>query len=56
MIPLKCPYYISSLSCTIVNAQTYDLNYLRRYFIYDSSGPSGIPDGTVDNYDIIPAN
>jgi hypothetical protein len=33
----KCPYYISSLSCTIETAQTYDLNYLRRYFIYDSN-------------------
>ncbi|NUJ97286.1 hypothetical protein HGA92_00690 [Candidatus Gracilibacteria bacterium] len=45
--PLKCPYYISSLSCTVTNAQIYDLNYLRRYYIYDSDG-----DGDVDNSDV----
>jgi len=36
--PLICPYYIIS-TCTIVKAQTYDFNYLRRYFRYkDISG------------------
>ncbi len=37
MIPPKCPYYTSSALCTVINAQTYDLNYLRRYFIYDDN-------------------
>lgn len=34
-IPVSCPYYISDALC-IADAQKYDLNYLRRYFIYDS--------------------
>ncbi len=32
--PLECPYYITT-TCTQEDAQKYDLNYLRRYFIYD---------------------
>jgi len=32
-----CPYYVQSLDCvTQQQAQAYDLNYLRRYFTYDS--------------------
>ena len=30
-----CPYY-DKTSCTLEKAQKYDLNYLRRYFTYDS--------------------
>ncbi len=33
--PLECPYYVSVCSST-VEAQKYDLNYLRRYFVADS--------------------
>lgn len=42
----ECPYYISASDCTTIQqAQAYDLNYLRRYFIYDSDVPAdGIPD------------
>ncbi|MDD3303255.1 MAG: hypothetical protein PHN31_06890, partial [Candidatus Gracilibacteria bacterium] len=40
--PLKCPYYVTT--CTsIEDAQKYDLNYLRRYYITDTNG-----DGTLD--------
>ncbi|MDD3303230.1 MAG: hypothetical protein PHN31_06765, partial [Candidatus Gracilibacteria bacterium] len=35
--PLKCPYYITT--CTsIEDAQKYDLNYLRRYYLKDTDG------------------
>jgi len=34
--PLECPYYISVCSST-VEAQKYDLNYLRRYFVADTN-------------------
>ncbi|MDD3302290.1 MAG: InlB B-repeat-containing protein, partial [Candidatus Gracilibacteria bacterium] len=35
--PLKCPYYITT--CTsIEEAQKYDLNYLRRYYLKDTNG------------------
>jgi len=33
--PAICPYY-DKTSCTLGKAQKYDLNYLRRYFTYDS--------------------
>lgn len=34
--PLKCPYYITS--CTSLDeAQKYDLNYLRRYYLQDTN-------------------
>ncbi len=34
--PAICPYY-DKVSCTLEKAQKYDLNYLRRYFTYDSN-------------------
>lgn len=35
--PVKCPYYVQAWDCTnSTEAQAYDLNYLRRYFTYDS--------------------
>lgn len=39
----ECPYYVEIWSCTDRTAQAYDLNYLRRYYIYDSDN-NGIPD------------
>lgn len=40
-----CPFYISWSACSTVHeAQIYDLNYLRRYFIYDSDS-----DGTIES-------
>lgn len=33
--PLQCPYYITAY-CNEEEAQKYDLNYLRRYFRFDS--------------------
>lgn len=30
-----CPYYVADASCSITEAQKYDLNYIRRYFRYD---------------------
>lgn len=48
--PSYCPFYVDSTDCTSPQeAQKYDLNYLRRYFIYDSTLPTGIQyDGTDD--------
>ena len=44
----ECPYYIPSANCTsALEAQAYDLNYLRRYFMQDLL-PAGFPDGTLD--------
>ncbi len=34
--PLQCPYYIT-VACSQEEAQKYDLNYLRRYFRFDSN-------------------
>lgn len=51
--PIECPYNVDT-SCinSQQTAQKYDLNYLRRYFIYDSDG-----DGTIEyNGDDNPAN
>ena len=48
--PVACPYFIN-VTCTQNIAQKYDMNYLRRYFIYDSSG-NGTIQPTVD----LPAN
>ena len=31
----KCPYYVPTALCTTDEAKKYDLNYLRRYFLYD---------------------
>ena len=40
----ECPFYVAASDCdTAQKAQKYDLNYLRRYFMYDSNG-----DGTPD--------
>ena len=39
--PVKCPYYVDSSVCsTSDQAQKYDLNFLRRYFIWWSGAPS----------------
>lgn len=36
--PPVCPYYTrKTLTCDLKTAQKYDLNYLRRYFLYDSN-------------------
>ncbi len=35
-IPLFCPYFVTNL-CDIEESQKYDLNFLRRYYIYDSN-------------------
>ena len=35
--PIACPYFVNT-GCDIETAQKYDLNYLRRYFRYDSDG------------------
>jgi len=49
--PAVCPYYIDDIICSTQEiAQKYDLNYLRRYFIYDSNS-----DGIIDSADA-PAN
>ncbi len=40
--PIKCPYNISA-TCDRDEAQKYDLNYMRRYYIYDSDS-NGSPD------------
>jgi len=37
MVPPVCPYYIPKSSCNKIKAQTYDFNYLRRYFLYDTT-------------------
>lgn len=37
--PLKCPYYVSSASCTQVEAQKYDFNYIRRFMLNAQSLP-----------------
>ncbi len=34
--PIKCPYYVSNCS-SIEEAQKYDLNYLRRYYLKDTN-------------------
>ncbi len=34
--PLKCPYYVKT-TCTMEEAQKYDLNYLRSYYIQDTN-------------------
>lgn len=46
--PLVCPYYKKSESflCTEEEAQKYDLNFLRRYFVYDSDN-----NWTIDSND-----
>ncbi len=42
--PVECPFYVQESNCTLAQeAQKYDLNYLRRYFLYDSNG-----DGILD--------
>lgn len=46
---LQCPYYINTNCTTFLddthrnNAQKYDLNFIRRYYFYDSDG-NGTPD------------
>ncbi len=48
--PIVCPYFVN-VTCTQQLAQKYDLNYLRRYFIYDSNW-NGTIQPTIDS----PAN
>lgn len=48
--PISCPYFVN-VACTQDVAQKYDMNYLRRYFIYDSN-LSGTIQPTIDS----PAN
>jgi len=40
--PLICPYYITWL-CDSIIAQTYDFNYLRRYFLYTNTLWNTVP-------------
>ena len=40
-----CPFYVPTAHCDIAEAQKYDLNYLRRYFLSTAINPSGIPSG-----------
>ena len=44
--PAECPYYITGTACSSAQeAQVYDLNYLRRYYIYNADTDSdGIGD------------
>jgi hypothetical protein len=42
MSPLKCPSLVNTTCATTDESQKYDLNYLRRYYIY---GGTGIPFG-----------
>jgi len=35
--PYLCPYFINDSDCDLKTAQMYDLNYLRRYFLYDKN-------------------
>lgn len=37
MNPVQCPTLLNIASCTLSIAQTYDLNYLRRYYLIDST-------------------
>lgn len=39
----ECPYYVDNSTCDQVEAQSYDLNYLRRYYMFDDNG-----DGTAN--------
>ena len=43
MNPVTCPFYITGV-CSQVQAQKYDLNYLRRYYLKDNNW-----DGDVDD-------
>ncbi len=45
--PVVCPYFIKNSQCNLKTSQLYDLNYLRRYFIYDSNN-----NWYIDNNDI----
>lgn len=50
--PIKCPYYVSCTS--IEDAQKYDLNYLRRYYLKDTKTSPLCTlwsDGKIDNCD-----
>ena len=47
--PLQCPYYLGTV-CDIDTAQKYDLNYLRRYFVYDSHATFGVIDNVDEPY------
>jgi hypothetical protein len=35
--PIQCPYYVTSATCDQNEAQSYDLNYLRRYYMFDNT-------------------
>lgn len=48
--PISCPFFVNT-TCTSELAQKYDMNYLRRYFIYDSN-INGSIEPTIDS----PAN
>ncbi len=44
--PLQCPFYLESIACSNQHlAQSYDLNYLRRFYVYDSDN-DGVADTT----------
>lgn len=43
MSPVACPFYVIA-TCTQIEAQKYDLNYLRRYYLKDNNW-----DGDVDD-------
>ena len=46
--PVECPYFVPSGSCTTrAQAQKYDLNYLRRYYIAPNNTPAN---GWTANY------
>lgn len=36
MNPTRCPSLLNISSCTLDIAQKYDLNYLRRYYMYNN--------------------
>lgn len=53
--PLICPYYKynePSFICDLDTAQKYDLNYLRRYFVYDNNNDCGwVSDWLINSCD-----
>lgn len=45
--PVMCPYYEVCSPTDLILAQKYDLNYLRRYFVYDYNGNASIDDSDI---------
>jgi len=37
MNPVRCPSLLSITNCDMDTAQRYDLNYLRRYYLYEGN-------------------